>query len=75
MSAGAPAPGAGKLPADILFTVTAGQAVLADNTLTLSGPAPVALHTTSGIGAGTTPLGAHTVHRAGSVLGKNMCLW
>lgn len=55
--AGAPGPSAGKPPADILFTITASRAVLAADTLTLTGIAPVALHTTSGQGAGTTTLG------------------
>ena len=55
--AGAPGPSAGKPPADILFTITASRAVLAADTLTLTGVAPVALHTTSGQGAGTTTLG------------------
>ena len=55
--AGAPGPSASKPPADILFTLTASRAVLAADTLTLTGVAPVALHTTSGQGAGTTSLG------------------
>ena len=58
--AGAPGPSAGKPPADILFTITGSRALLTANTLTLSGVAPVALHTTSGQGAGATPIGAHT---------------
>lgn len=55
--AGAPGPSASKPPADILFTLTASRAVLAADTLTMTGVAPVALHTTSGQGAGTTSLG------------------
>lgn len=57
MMAGAPGPSAGKPAADILFTITASRAVLAADTLTLTGVAPVALHVTSGQGAGTTPVG------------------
>ena len=56
--AGAPGPSAGKPPADILFTVTGSRAVLTADTLTLTGVAPVALHTTFGQGAGATPIGA-----------------
>ena len=56
--AGAPGPSAGKPPADILFTITGSRAVLTADTLTVSGVAPVALHTTSGQGAGATPVGA-----------------
>ena len=55
--AGAPGPSAGKPPADILFTITSSRAVLTADTLTLSGVAPVALHTTTGQGAGITPVG------------------
>jgi hypothetical protein len=60
MMAGAPAPGpmAGKPMADIHFTITASRAVLAANTLTLSGVAPVALYTTAAQGVGMTTVSA-----------------
>jgi len=60
MMAGAPAPGpmAGKPMADIHFTITASRAVLADNTLTLTGVAPVALYTTAAQGVGMTTVSA-----------------
>ena len=66
--AGAPGPSAGKPPADILFTVTGSRALLTADTLTLRGVAPVALHTTSGQGAGATPIGAHGPSAAAEVL-------
>ena len=49
---------AGKPMADIHFTITASRAVLADNTLTLSGVAPVALYTTAAQGVGMTTVSA-----------------
>ncbi|KAK9824851.1 hypothetical protein WJX81_007342 [Elliptochloris bilobata] len=73
--AGAPGPSAGKLPADILFSITASRAVLAADTLTLTGIAPVALHTTSGQGAGTTPVGDFANATAGGIYVDSAGQW